>query len=146
MTGRAPLAVACFVVGVLVGVLLPIDLATRETSAPGASAGPSAVSTLGVVLEPPVGLPIVDLDELPPEAARTVELIDSAGPFPNPQDGSTFQNREGRLPERPERYYREYTVPGTGNGDRGALRIVTGADGELYWTADHYDSFAWINR
>ena len=146
MTGRAPLAVACFVVGVVVGVLLPIDLATRDGSAPGASAGPSAASTPGVVLDPPVGLPTVALDELPPEAATTVSLIEAGGPFPFRQDGATFENREGLLPDRPAGHYREYTVPRPGNQGRGALRIVTGADGELYWTADHYDSFAWIVR
>jgi ribonuclease T1 len=37
-------------------------------------------------------------------------------------------------------------VPTPGSDDRGARRIVTGADGEMYWTADHYDSFSWIER
>jgi ribonuclease T1 len=38
-------------------------------------------------------------------------------------------------------YYREYTVPTPGSDDRGARRIVTGEEGELYWTGDHYRSF-----
>ncbi len=73
-------------------------------------------------------------------------MIDSAGPFPFRQDGATFENREGLLPDRPEGHYREYTVPRAGNQGRGSIRIVAGADGELYWTPDHYDSFAWIVR
>jgi ribonuclease T1 len=107
----------------------------RSTSSdPSAPTGPSA----------PAGMIVVGVGDLPPELAATLALIDAGGPFPYPQDGSTFQNREGLLPERPEGHYREYTVPTPGEDDRGARRIVTGADGERYWTADHYASFAWI--
>lgn len=89
----------------------------------------------------------VDLADLPPEAAETVELIDAGGPFPYPgKDGSTFGNFEGLLPERPRGYYKEYTVPTPGEDDRGARRIIAGDDGELYWTGDHYASFARIRR
>ena len=94
------------------------------------------------------GLPVVRLAALPPEAARTVELIDAGGPFPEPDhDGGTFGNREELLPDQPMGYYREYTVPTPGVDHRGARRIVAGDDGEeLYWTDDHYRSFARIVR
>jgi ribonuclease T1 len=92
------------------------------------------------------GLPVVTLGQLPPEAADTVDLIDAGGPFRNAQDGAVFENREGLLPTRERGYYHEYTVATPGSADRGARRIVTGADGEMYWSADHYDSFAWIDR
>jgi ribonuclease T1 len=92
------------------------------------------------------GLPTVSLADLPVEAAQVVALIDADGPFPFRQDGAVFQNRERILPDRPSGHYHEYTVPTPGSDDRGARRIVTGADGEMYWTADHYDSFAWIER
>ena len=92
------------------------------------------------------GLPTVRLADLPPEAAATVTLIAAGGPFPYRQDGAVFENREGILPDRPSGSYHEYTVPTPGSSDRGARRIVTGADGEMYWTADHYDSFSWIAR
>jgi len=94
------------------------------------------------------GLPVVRLAALPPEAARTVEVIDAGGPFPEPDhDGGTFGNREELLPDQPMGYYREYTVPTPGVDDRGARRIVAGDDGEeLYWTDDHYSSFALIRR
>jgi ribonuclease T1 len=92
------------------------------------------------------GLPVVRLADLPPEAARTVELIDAGGPFPEDEDGGTFQNREDLLPDQALGYYREYTVPTPGSDDRGARRIIGGEDGELYYTGDHYRSFSRIAR
>ena len=80
---------------------------------------------------------------LPPEAITTLELIDRGGPFPYDRDGTTFQNRERRLPDRPRGYYREYTVETPGSRDRGARRIVTGGQPPevYYYTDDHYRSF-----
>ncbi len=88
------------------------------------------------------GLPFVVLADLPPEAQDTVDLIDADGPFPYDQDGGTFGNLEGLLPDFEDGYYPEYTVETPGSPDRGARRIIAGADGELYWTDDHYESFA----
>ncbi|QCW51194.1 hypothetical protein FE634_13695 [Nocardioides dongxiaopingii] len=88
----------------------------------------------------------VALADLPPEAAEVVGLIDAGGPYPYDQDGGTFGNFEGLLPDRERGYYEEFTVPTPGEDDRGARRIVAGADGELYWTADHYASFERISR
>lgn len=97
--------------------------------------------------DPESGLPWVELDTLPPEAAETVALIDQGGPFPYPEkDGTTFSNREGVLPDQGDGYYKEYTVPTPGSDDRGARRIVTGSGGEFYWTDDHYRSFERIRR
>lgn len=73
--------------------------------------------------------------------AGTLTLVDAGGPFPHEQDGQTFQNREGHLPDQPEGYYREYTVETPGSDDRGARRLVIGEGGETYYTNDHYDSF-----
>jgi ribonuclease T1 len=71
-------------------------------------------------------------------------LIDSGGPFPYSQDGGVFGNFERLLPAHQRGWYREYTVPTPGEGDRGARRIIAGQDGTRYYTADHYDSFARI--
>ena len=79
--------------------------------------------------------------ELPTEALATLTLIEQGGPYPYRQDDGTFQNREGILPDRDRDHYREYTVDTPGSSDRGARRIVAGADGERYYTEDHYDSF-----
>lgn len=80
---------------------------------------------------------------LPDEALATVAMIRQGGPFPYRQDGTTFGNREGLLPDRPRGYYREYTVPTPGAPDRGARRIVTGGTppSSWYYTGDHYQSF-----
>jgi ribonuclease T1 len=96
--------------------------------------------------DPVSGLPLVQLAALPPEAAETVDLIDAGGPFPEDEDGGTFENREELLPDEPRGCYAEYTVPTPGADDRGARRIVAGDDGELYWTGDHYRSFERIVR
>ncbi len=82
--------------------------------------------------------------ELPLEAIDTLDSIADGGPFEFDRDGLVFQNREGLLPGREEGHYREYTVMTPGERTRGARRIVAGADGELYYTADHYASFSEI--
>jgi len=80
---------------------------------------------------------------LPAEARSTVALIARGGPFPYHQDGGTFGNREGHLPNKPRGYYREYTVDTPGERSRGARRIITGGSPPEVWyyTDDHYDSF-----
>ena len=122
----------------LVALVLVACSAGSPPSGSGASGNPAATT------DPVSGLPVVHVEHLPPEAAATLALIASDGPFPYDQDGAVFQNREGILPARARGHYHEYTVPTPGEDDRGARRIVTGADGERYWTADHYASFAWI--
>lgn len=77
------------------------------------------------------------------EAIQTVALIQRGGPYPYRQDGTTFGNREKRLPQRQRGWYREFTVDTPGLSHRGPRRIVTGGNppSEWYYTADHYDSF-----
>lgn len=94
----------------------------------------------------PAGLDCIAEADLPAEAVQTLELIDAGGPFPYDRDGITFHNFEGLLPEESDGYYREYTVETPGIEHRGARRIVTGAEGEYYWTTDHYESFEVIVR
>lgn len=80
---------------------------------------------------------------LPREALQVVDLIVQGGPYPYSQDGTTFFNREGRLPQRSRGYYREFTVDTPGLRHRGARRIVTGGNPprDWYYTDDHYESF-----
>ena len=77
------------------------------------------------------------------QARQTVGLIQRGGPYPYRQDGTTFGNREKRLPNRQRGWYREYTVDTPGLSHRGPRRIVTGGHPptEWYYTEDHYDSF-----
>jgi ribonuclease T1 len=129
----------------------PQPTRTAATSPTTAGTSPTKTATSVAIEEPPAyddasGLPYVVLAALPPEAADTVRLIDAGGPFPYAEDGSTFHNFEGLLPGQKDGYYREYTVETPGSDDRGARRIIGGAEGELYWTADHYESFEVIRR
>jgi ribonuclease T1 len=83
----------------------------------------------------------IDAAHLPAEAQQALRLIKKGGPFPYPQDGTVFANRERLLPEKARGYYHEYTVKTPGSRDRGARRIITGDKGEYYYTEDHYRSF-----
>lgn len=58
-----------------------------------------------------------------------------------PHDGSTFQNRERKLPRQPSGYYKEYVVPTPGQNGPGPQRLVIGKDDETYYTHDHYKTF-----
>ncbi|MBC9732116.1 ribonuclease domain-containing protein [Nocardioides marmotae] len=135
MTARSRAAatlVAVVVLGVLAALLTGQD-ASRDGGAPAPDRSATGTS----------GLPTVALADLPPEARRTIALIEDGGPFPEPEhDGTVFGNYEGLLPERSRGYYREYTVPTPGLGHRGPRRIVEGEPREWYWTEDHYASFA----
>lgn len=88
----------------------------------------------------------IAVDQLPPQAREMLQLIKQGGPFPYPKDGTVFGNRERRLPQNERGYYREYTVKTPGSRDRGARRIVAGAGGEFYYTADHYRTFRRIRE
>lgn len=122
-----------------------------EQSAPAATAASDALqpedgsaSRVGQASETPQrfsDLPPISRSELPSEALDTLDDISSGGPYDFSKDDSTFQNREGYLPDQDRGHYREYTVITPGSDDRGARRIVAGADGELYYTDDHYNSF-----
>jgi ribonuclease T1 len=95
-------------------------------------------------------LPTVALSSLPSQATDTVRLVQKGGPFPYPQDGTVFQNREGLLPAQSSSYYHEYTVKTPGSSDRGARRIITGggsltSPAHWYYTGDHYASFSQVD-
>lgn len=91
------------------------------------------------------GFSRVGLSSLPAQATDTVRLIQRGGPYPFPQDGGVFQNRERILPLCSTGYYHEYTVKTPGSSTRGARRIVTGSAGEYFYTADHYASFRLVD-
>lgn len=88
----------------------------------------------------------ISVSELPPQARDTLALIAKGGPFPYDKDGTIFNNRERRLPGKPRGYYREYTVKTPGARNRGARRIVTGSDGDKWYTEDHYETFRRIRE
>lgn len=125
----------------LVAVLGVLGLQAPAVSAAPESPNAQVVQYRAASCGDTSGFETVALSALPPEAAETVELIQQGGPFPYPQDGDVFHNWEGRLPECEDGYYREYTVETPGSDDRGARRFVVGANGEYFYTDDHYESF-----
>jgi len=110
----------------------------------GASARPGSATPAG--RDPASGLPLVDLASLPREARQTVALVERGGPFPYRRDGVVFDNRQRVLPRQAPGYYREYTVPTPGSDDRGARRLVSGDQADLFYTDDHYLSFVRVRR
>ncbi|WP_314613814.1 ribonuclease domain-containing protein [Streptomyces stackebrandtii] len=115
--------------------------AASDTVSTGSTAAAPATSAPAADATGTSGLPTVRAADLPPEARRTLGLIARGGPYPYAKDGAVFSNFERLLPRKERGYYREYTVKTPGERDRGARRIVTGRDGEIYWTDDHYESF-----
>ena len=88
----------------------------------------------------------IALAELPPEARETLRAIRQGGPYAFDRDGVVFGNYERRLPKHPRGYYHEYTVKTPGVRTRGARRIISGAPGEYYYSADHYQTFTSIRE
>jgi ribonuclease T1 len=75
------------------------------------------------------------------DLAPTIERIAAGRRLRFPNDGTTFQNRENRLPRRPPGYYREWVVPTPKEPGPGPQRLITGEEGEVWYTSDHYRSF-----
>lgn len=116
-------------------VVQAIVKATKTAQAEGASEAQQPENS--EVPNAPVLTP-----EIRQQVAAVLRRIQSgAAAHPYARDGTVFRNREQRLPLRPQGYYREYTVPTPGASDRGERRVVTGRNGEVYVTLDHYESF-----
>ena len=130
---RISIALAGLVLLAAVGWLIK----GAATGSPAASSGVPGVGS---------GLPVKSLSALPVQAGQTYRLILAGGPFPYPRnDGVVFANREHELPSESSGYYHEYTVPTPNSPDRGARRLITGADHELYYTGDHYKTFVVVD-
>lgn len=139
-------AVAAGIIALILAIALGTD--GDDSGARNAAPNVSGISPTATITGNPApdGLPTVSIDDLPPEARETIDLIDQGGPFPYDQDGAVFQNREGRLPDLPSGSYQEYTVETPVESDRGARRIVKARDGTLYYSDDHYETFRLVER
>lgn len=81
------------------------------------------------------------------DLSETLERIDRGEELPQYRnDGIVFQNRERRLPSKRRGHYREWVHPTPQLGGPGPQRIVSGEDGERYYTADHYETFQRLDR
>jgi ribonuclease T1 len=131
----------------LVSLVLALLVGYGVRGVHGADTAQSPASTGASVSVAPSGSASeVPLSSLPPEVSQTIRLIKQGGPFPYPEnDGVVFHNFEHRLPPEPDGYYHEYTVPTPGSPDRGARRLVVGADGRYWYTDNHYESFELVD-
>lgn len=75
------------------------------------------------------------------DLTKTLERIDRGERLRFRNDGTVFQNRERRLPRQPSGYYREWVHPTPSLSGPGPQRIVTGQEGEAWYTPDHYETF-----
>lgn len=71
----------------------------------------------------------------------TLERIERGKRLRFAHDGSVFENRERRLPQKPAGYYHEFVHPTPGDNGPGGQRVVVGREGEVYYTPDHYHTF-----
>jgi len=89
---------------------------------------------------------------------KLVTDIYNGNHLPYSQDGTTFKNKEGKLPAQPAGFYKEYTLL-TGDAPhtvviggttyqvapdlsaRGSERVIIGGGQKIYYTPDHYAHF-----
>ena len=71
----------------------------------------------------------------------TLDRIERGEENQHRNDGTSFQNRENRLPRKPAGYYKEYVHPTKGEYGPGPQRVIIGKEGEVWYTPDHYKSF-----
>lgn len=74
----------------------------------------------------------------------TIDRIQQGERLQFRHDGIVFENREGRLPSKPNGYYHEFVHPTPGDDGPGGQRVVMGREGEIYYTPDHYRTFRHI--
>lgn len=136
---------------ILAGIYLLFNFLDSGGSFPGSivspgTSEPSTQSGSSGQAESSSSINQIGINELPPEAITTLQLIKNGGPYPYSKDDTVFSNYEKLLPIKPAGYYHEYTVVTPGSKDRGARRIVAGQNGEYYYTSDHYRSFKLIKE
>jgi guanyl-specific ribonuclease Sa len=129
----------------LAGAVLPVALLGCVEARPARDAEGGAPSPALSRGQPDLG----DA-RLNAQVQRVVDSFDRTGQPPEgvSQGGrrqgrrGVFENAEGRLPRRPPGYYTESDVWPRGAGGRGPERLVFGREGEVFYSADHYRTFA----
>jgi ribonuclease T1 len=129
------------IISIIVAVILAAIFGTEQFD----RGNPEVRKTNSSARTGQVGAGEIAFDALPREGQVVIRQIFAGGPFKYRKDGTVFQNREGRLPDKKRGYYREYTVKTPGEKTRGARRIVAGGPKSqpdvMYYTKDHYRSF-----
>jgi ribonuclease T1 len=133
-------------IAAVLSIFLAFNLAADVAGCAPVSDGQGFQATSATQSSTQSGLNVIKASDLPPEGRATLNLIKNGGPFPYSKDGAVFNNYEGLLPAKAKGYYHEYTVITPGSSDRGARRIIAGANHEYYYTSDHYASFKLIQE
>jgi ribonuclease T1 len=124
--------------------------ASAASEASGAAGLAASAAPAASGAQPGMPPPPVKKAQLPAEAAETLRLIKTGGPYPFGEDGVLFRNSASLLPQHPRGYYRTYTVRTPGLADRGQRRIVCGGPrkqtNDCYYTDDYYISFRHITE
>lgn len=147
---------------VLASLAALLLVAVRHLEAPArpASAEPASVSVPRSAPRAPETIPAAPVHREAPAPAlgdpalaqQVAAVIDSMDRTGRPPAGvaqggrrggrrGAFENAEGRLPRQADGYYTETDVWPRAAGGRGALRLIFGRGGEVYYTADHYRTF-----
>src|SRR5262249_2509810 len=83
----------------------------------------------------------------PVDVFSTLDRIRGNQKLPHDNDGTVFTNVEKLLPDAPKGYYHEFvhwpfglTEHPYGMSFPGPMRVILGAQGEVYFTGDHYST------
>lgn len=105
----------------------------RETPYPALDADSIRSSTDAVT-----GLTWVSVDNLPATAQAALTLIDAGDT--DSTSGPAFVDEAGLLPVQPAGYYRAYEVPNPDATGPTPWHLVVGERGEVFWTANDFDT------
>ena len=90
--------------------------------------------------------------EGPVDVSETLDRIRNDQKLPHNNDGTIFTNTEHLLPDAPPGYYHEFVHWPYGLNERpygmrfpGPMRVLLGANGEVYFSGDHYASVYDVN-
>ncbi|MCE5293944.1 MAG: hypothetical protein LLF94_04965 [Chlamydiales bacterium] len=79
------------------------------------------------------------------DVKSTLKRIKQGIKHPHVNDGAVFENRLKSLPEQTYGYYKEFVLPTPGVSHAGVQRIITGKNGKIFYTPDHYRTFYLLN-
>ncbi len=111
---------------------------SKKKAAAGAASDTSGSIVKGVKIRDRSGDVVYEGDI---DLTDTLARIDRNERLEFPHDGTVFQNREGRLPSKSADHYREWVHRTPQVSGPGPQRVVTGEDGEAYYSPDHYETF-----
>lgn len=141
--------VAIILIFVVVGYFQKDRITGNESVSPRSTqASPTSTNPAGLLVR---NLEIRDIDGSiayrgDVDLAPAIRRIEAGEKDSHPNDGSVFGNHEGKLPRKDRGYYREYVVRTPGIRHAGPQRLVIGRRGEIFYTHDHYNTFARIER